>query len=181
MDNLRQPQTQNQAIQQNITRTDEPQKIHYTYDQIHTNCVHSADIIKKSFNPEVILAIGGGGLIPARMIRSKIDLPIYVVSLSTYDENNTPVDTPRIVQWMDFTALRNKRILIVDEVDDTRKTLGFLTNKLVNEEGINKANLGVFVIHNKMKQKHTSLEELNVYYYHPGIMIEDKWIVYPWE
>ena len=159
----------------------EPQKIHYTYNQIHINCIQSAEIIKKSFKPDVILAIGGGGLIPARMLRGKLDIPIYVVSLTTYDQNNSPIDTPQVVQWMDFTNLRNKRILIVDEVDDTRKTLKFLTDKLVNEEGLNKDNLGVFVIHNKIKQKQVSLEDLNVYYYHHGIVIEDKWIVYPWE
>ena len=164
-----------------VQSRNEPQKKHFTFDQIFDTCVQSAEIIKKSFNPDVILAIGGGGLIPARMLRGKLDVPIYVVSLTTYDENNSQIDTPQVVQWMDFSNLRDKKILIVDEVDDTRKTLGFLTNKLVNEEQINMRNLGVFVLHNKTKPKKVQLKDLNVSYYQPGVHLPDIWIVYPWE
>ena len=160
---------------------EEPLKIHFTYDQIHESCIQSAEIIKKSFNPDVILAIGGGGLIPSRIMREKLGAPIYVVSLSTYDENDNQIDVPRIIQWMDFSDLRDKKILIVDEVDDTRKTLGFLTDRLVDEEGINMRNLGIFVLHNKTKQKHVDLTDLKVYYYHPSTHLPDKWIVYPWD
>lgn len=159
----------------------EPQKIHFTYDQIHDTCIQSAEIIKKSFNPDIILAIGGGGLIPARMLRGKLDVPIYVVSLTTYDENNRPMDTPQVVQWMDFSHLKDKKILIVNEVDDTRKILGFVSDKLVYGEGINMRNLGAFVLHNKTKTKHVDLKDLNVSYYQPGVHLPDKWIVYPWD
>ena len=160
---------------------EEPQKIHFTYDQIHDTCIQSAEIIKKSFNPDIMLAIGGGGLIPARIMREKLKVPVYVVTVSTYDENENQIDIPRIIQWMDFSDLKDKKILIVDEVDDTRKTLGFVTDKLVNEEGINMRNIGVFVLHNKTKPKDVSLKDLNVSYYQPGVHLPDKWIVYPWD
>lgn len=159
----------------------ETSKVYYTYNKIDHTCRSSASFIKRSFNPDVILAIGGGGLIPARILRTDLNVPIYVVSLSTYCEDNTPIKIPRVVQWMDFADLRGKKILIVDEVDDTRKTLGFLTDKLVNEEGILKKNLGVFVIHNKIKKKQVDLSNLNIHYYTPGEEVEDKWIVYPWD
>ena len=48
------------------------------------------------------------------------------------------------------------------------KTLGFVTDKLAHEEGINMRNIGVFVLpyldlfHNKTKPKHVSLKDLNV-------------------
>jgi len=126
------------------------------------------------------LAIGGGGLIPARMMRNDIKVPIYVVSISTYDENNKAIDNPRIVQWMDFSKLKDKKILIVDEVDDTRKTLKFLLNKLKNE-GLKRENLGIFVIHNKLKKKDIDMYYLNISYYHSGEDVKDKWIVYPWD
>ena len=149
-------------------QTEVVEKLYFTYDQIHKTCISSAKLILKSFKPDIILAIGGGGLIPARIIRCILDIPVYVVSLSTYDKNDNQIETPRI-------------ILIVDEVDDTRKTLSFLTNKLVNEEGLSSRNLGVFVLHNKLKQKHTNLNNLNIYYYHAGKELHDKWIVYPWD
>ena len=162
-------------------QTEVVEKLYFTYDQIHKTCISSAKLILKSFKPDIILAIGGGGLIPARIIRCILDIPVYVVSLSTYDKNDNQIETPRIIQWMDFSSFKGKRILIVDEVDDTRKTLSFLTNKLVNEEGLSSRNLGVFVLHNKLKQKHTNLNNINIYYYHAGKELHDKWIVYPWD
>ena len=159
----------------------EPEKLYYSYQNIDASCRKSAKFIKDSFKPDIILAIGGGGLIPARMIRTELNVPIYVVSLSTYDENDNPIEKPRIVQWMDFSEFKNKRILIVDEVDDTRKTLKFLVDKLTNEEGLFSTNLGIFVIHNKKKEKKVSDRQLNLYYYHSAEEVEDKWIVYPWD
>ena len=157
------------------------EKLFYSYNDIHNICVEKATLINKEFVPDVILAIGGGGLIPARILRSKIDIPIYVVTLSTYDENNNPINEPRIIQWADFSELKNKRILIVDEVDDTRKTLKYLIDKLINEEKLHSENLGIFVLHNKKKDKQITLNNLNISYYISGKIVEDKWIVYPWE
>ena len=104
----------------------DPKKVYYTYDEIDFSCRTSAKYISESFKPDIILAIGGGGLIPARIMRSVINKPIYVVSISTYDNDDNPIPNPRIKQWMDFSDIKDKRILIVDEVDDTRKTLNFL-------------------------------------------------------
>ena len=157
------------------------EKLFYSYNDIHNICVEKAQMISNDFVPDVILAIGGGGLIPARILRSKIDIPIYVVTLSTYDENNNPINEPRIIQWADFSELKNKRILIVDEVDDTRKTLKYLIDKLINEEKLHSENLGIFVLHNKKKDKQITLNNLNISYYISGKIVEDKWIVYPWE
>jgi uncharacterized protein len=101
--------------------------------------------------------------------------------MSTYDENNVSIEEPRIIQWMDFSILRNKRILIVDEVDDTRKTLKYLVEKLTKEENLLRNNLGFFVLQNKKKNKTIELNELDIGYYKSGENVEDKWIEYPWE
>ena len=156
-------------------------KQYYSYCNIHDLCRKKTTEIKSDFNPDLILAIGGGGLIPARIMRSDLKLPIYVVTFSTYDDEDKPLDVPRVIQWMDFSQLKGKKILIVDEVDDTRKTLLYLVNKLVNEEDLKKEHLGVFVVHNKIKEKYLSNQGLDVSYYLSGEDVEDKWIVYPWE
>jgi hypoxanthine phosphoribosyltransferase len=156
-------------------------KQYYSYDDIHKLCCGKTQQIKSEFNPNLILAIGGGGLIPARMMRSDLKVPIYVVSLTSYDEDDKQLDTFKIIQWMDFSQIKDKRILIVDEVDDTRKTLSYIVDKLVTEENIDKSKLGVFVVHNKLKQKNSVNENLDVSYYLAGEEVEDNWIVYPWE
>ena len=155
-------------------------KIFYSYNEIHKLCIESSINIQYSFKPEIILAIGGGGLIPSRISRTYLNIPIYVVSLSLYEGENHK-NNITIIQWLNFELLKNKRILIIDEVDDTRTTLNFLINKLVNEEQIKRSNIGVFVLHNKKKHKCITIDELNIGLYHPGKEIEDKWIVYPWD
>lgn len=156
-------------------------KIKYSYYEIHQLCMNNGPKLKREFKPDVILAIGGGGLIPSRILRNSLNVPIYVVSLSTYDEENNAIDVPRVIQWMDFSELKDKKILIVDEVDDTRKTLEFVINKLTIEEKISDLNLGVFVLHNKLKSKTINKHDLNINYYCSGQNVDDIWIVYPWD
>ena len=40
----------------------------------------------QEFAPDVIVAIGGGGFIPARMLRTELKIPILAVSLELYDD-----------------------------------------------------------------------------------------------
>lgn len=148
-------------------------KLYFSYDYIHNIIISKMNQVK-SFNPDYILAIGGGGLIPARIIRSYIDKPILVVTLASYDDDKYN-DSVKIIQWINDN-FENKKILIVDEIDDTRRTLEFCINKLKDINNAN--NIGVFVVHNKLKDKCNQLKDI---YYVSGEDIEDKWVVYPWD
>ena len=149
------------------------EKIYYSYESI-TDLIK--DNIKKirDFNPDYIIAIGGGGLIPARIIRNYIKNHIYVVTLSSYD-NEDQKDNIEVIQWIDL-KLKDKKVLIIDEIDDTRKTLHYCIQrlKLVN----NANNIGVFVLQNKIKSKVGDISDIT---YMSCEDIEDKWAVYPWD
>lgn len=45
------------------------QKFYITYNQVHKLCQQSADAILKEFHPNLMIAIGGGGYVPARILR----------------------------------------------------------------------------------------------------------------
>ena len=98
-------------------------KLYYTYDEIHRAIDANASALKGAdFN--YIIAIGGGGLIPARMLRRIVDVPIIVVTVKFYSDDRI-TDEPVIVQW-DKTAvsqLKGQKCLIVDELYDTGSTL----------------------------------------------------------
>ena len=64
------------------------------------------------------------------MLRTFINVPIISLTISFYNENNQVMDTPKILQWIDKEVIKGKNILIVDEVDDTRKTLSYLVEFL---------------------------------------------------
>ena len=150
------------------------EKLYYSYDDI-TNLIKN-NVYKINKNKiDYIIAIGGGGLIPARMLRSYLNKPIYVITVSSYNDEYVK-DNIEILQWIDLD-LKDKNILIVDEIDDTRKTLDFCINRLKTRNDA--TNISVFVLQNKLKNKVSVLDDSIEYF--ACETIEDKWVVYPWD
>lgn len=149
-------------------------KIYYSYQDIH-NLVKQGSICLKDFKPDYIIAVAGGGLIPARILRTFIGVPIISVTISFYNEKNQIMDIPKILQWVDRETLKGKNILIVDEVDDTRKTLSYLVEFFRQ----NSKKLGVFVVNNKIKAKVYKIPDDVLYI--SCRENTDIWINYPWD
>jgi hypoxanthine phosphoribosyltransferase len=126
----------------------------------------------EDIQPQLIIAIGGGGYVPARILRSFLkkpgnpNIPIQAIGLSLYESLPTDVvEEPGTkvtrTQWLDFSALGSinnlvgKRILIVDEVDDTRTTLEYAVKELEKDVEEARVKLGsneqthfsIFVLH----------------------------------
>ncbi|KAK4175100.1 phosphoribosyltransferase-like protein [Triangularia setosa] len=186
------------------------EKLYVTYNDVHKLCQESAVPILAEFKPDLMIAIGGGGYVPARILRSFLkqpgspNIPIQAIGLSLYEQLPNAAD--QVVeqvghkvtrtQWLDLTALGSmknlvgKRILIVDEVDDTRTTLEYAVKELQKdvEEVRAKLNVdektefGIFVLHNKDKQKRGTLpEDVTNGRYWAARTVGDEWICYPWE
>ncbi|KAI9744095.1 MAG: hypoxanthine-guanine phosphoribosyltransferase [Claussenomyces sp. TS43310] len=194
------------------------QKVYVTYNEVHKLCQESAERILNDFKPQLMIAIGGGGYVPARMLRSFLkkpgapNIPIQAIGLSLYEElpsthpssSATPgeVEAPGTkvtrTQWLDLASLGEmqnlvgKRILIVDEVDDTRTTLEYAVKELEKDveaarqklaEKGEKTVFSIFVLHNKDKKKKGNLPEdmMNDGRYLAARTVDDVWICYPWE
>lgn len=156
------------------------EKYRFTYEDIHRTARDIARRVREGgFEPDLIVAIGSGGFIPARIIRTFLGKPILAVGVAYYDANDKPTDTPRKVQWIEEAerTLAGKRILLVDEVDDSRVTLEYCVRELLRHEP---AEVAVAVLHNKDKEKRGALPQ-NVVRYIAGRTIPDAWIVYPWD
>ena len=166
------------------------EKQYISYNNVHQLCQNSAVKIK-GFKPDIIIAIGGGGFIPARILRTFLKEPnaptvrIFAIILSLYeriegtDIEKTGVEVQR-TQWIDYEQCKldlvGKNVLIVDEVDDTRTTLHYALNELEKDaadqaksKGFDpetnpefKTNFGIFVLHNKLKPKKAELPEAMV-------------------
>lgn len=155
-------------------------KIFFSYNEIHRTIRKVAELVKASdFNPDVIVAIGTGGFIPARIIKTFLDKPILTVGLKLYDKNNQPKEAPEKIQWIDEVEkkLKGKKVLLVDEVDDSRVTLEYCLRELLSDEP---AEIAVAVLHNKNKEKRGVIpSEISKYW--AGEELPDKWICYPWD
>ncbi|RMJ26892.1 phosphoribosyltransferase [Aspergillus sp. HF37] len=186
-----------------------PQKVYVTYNQVHKLCQTSGDKILDTFQPNLMIAIGGGGYVPARILRSFLkrpgqpNIPIQAIGLSLYEDlgRGDPEEVPGTkvtrTQWLDLSSLEmanliGKNILIVDEVDDTRTTLEYAVRELQKDVETAKKHLGredettrffVFVLHNKDKPKKGVLpfQMVESGQYHSSLTTDDVWICYPWE
>ncbi|OCH93641.1 PRTase-like protein [Obba rivulosa] len=180
----------------------EPEHIRATYEDIHKLIRASAEKIKE-FKPDILIAIG---FFPARVLRTflkdtsrKGNIPIYAIGLSLYESlpGMTAEQIGREVvrtQWLGpetAHVLLGKRALIVDEVDDSRKTLHYAISELQkdverdlealpeSEREAQRTQFAIFVVHNKLKPKLAELPADIPYY--AGAEVEDLWLDYPWE
>jgi len=149
----------------------------YSYVDIHRTIANVVEGVTK-FKPDVIIAIGGGGLIPARMLRTYLEIPILVVTLNLYDDKtNTIREKVKKIQWLDSDSIRGKRVVVVDDVDDSRKTMLFCLEELQSVN--NPEAIAVAVIHCKLRKKVGKFPEGVAFF--AGENIPDVWIKYPWE
>ena len=127
------------------------------YSQIHNTVKSLAARIRESgFDPDVIVAIGSGGFVPARILKTFLGKPILTVGISYYGADNTPSSTPRTIQWIDEVEkkLSGRKVLLVDEVDDSRVTLEYCLRELLRHGA---REIAVAVLHNKLKEKRGKL------------------------
>jgi len=72
---------------------------------------------------DLIVAIGQGGIIPASLVADKLKLDMKILWLNFRDENNKiKYKSPKLTKKFDI-KLKNKKILLVDDVNRTGKTL----------------------------------------------------------
>jgi uncharacterized protein len=155
-------------------------KMYLSYEDIHLTVTHLAEkIMSDGFETDVMVAIGTGGFIPARILKTYLEKPILTVGISYYGPDNKPLENPYTIQWIDEVEkkLYGKRILLVDEVDDSRVTLEYCLRELLRHDP---AEIAVAVLHNKNKEKRGVIPP-EIHRYYVGKELEDRWIVYPWD
>jgi hypoxanthine phosphoribosyltransferase len=158
------------------------EKYYVKYEDVHREAENLYNIISSSgFSPDVIIAIGTGGFIPARILKSFFKKPIICITIGYYDKNDKLQDKTNKIQWIqkgsnEHMMIKNKKILIVDELDDTRSSLQYVTNGMLEYEP---SEIAVGILHNKIKEKKGVLDKRIKYFY--SKQIPDKWIIYPWE
>lgn len=134
-----------------------------TYEDIHIMIRDISNKVREEFNPDLMVAIGGGGFFPARVLRTFLkkrdtanpqklrNIPIQAIGLSLYEEvegvSGEKIGTEVIrTQWLDTGrsdssakpgndagGLLGKNVLIVDEVDDSRTTLHYAYHELLQD------------------------------------------------
>ena len=141
-----------------------------TWNQIYQMLLNLADKIRKNgFKPDIIVGVSRGGWPPARVLSDLLDNPnLANVRAEFYIGVAETKGEPVLTQPVSMNV-EDKKVLVVDEVADTGKSL-----KLVKEHLLNSG---------------ASEVKIATVYYKPWSIVKPDyyekesslWIVFPWE
>jgi len=95
-----------------------------------------SEVIKKieldKYNPEVIIGLARGGLVPARLISDRMQIKdLYAVKTEHWGITATPDGQARITQTLPIN-ISGKRVLVVDDITDTGQSLSLAVDHVKN-------------------------------------------------
>jgi uncharacterized protein len=121
---------------------------------------------------DALLAISRGGLVPCCLLSEQMDMRnILVAAVMYYTGTGQTMDRPLFLQFPDDILLADKRILVIDDVWDSGKTIMAVKERL-HSVGCHH---DVATLH--YKPRHSWFPECPDYY----VEATEDWIVYPWE
>ncbi|RKR73751.1 phosphoribosyltransferase [Frondihabitans australicus] len=127
------------------------------------------DVLGSGFRPDVIVAIARGGLVLAGAIAYALDTKMCgSINVEFYTGVNSVLDAPVVLPpALDAPSLAGKRVLLVDDVSDSGRTLELVRN-LLREIG---ADVHTVCLYAKPR---TILEPDHVWRH------TADWITFPW-
>jgi xanthine phosphoribosyltransferase len=159
-------------------------KIYYTWQDVERQ---TQEILRQiqldDWRPDYVVGLARGGLVPANLISQYLEVPMECLKVSLRDDASQPESN----LWMAEDAFEQKRILIVDDINDSGATLNWIQedwmsgalpdNPKWTEIWGDTVRVAVLV------DNESSASELNVSYSAVGLnkAEEDCWIVFPWE
>lgn len=126
-------------------------------------------IIADGFEPEVVVAIARGGLLPAGSVAYGLGVKnCGAINVEFYTGIGTVLDAPEVLPpALDMTYLDGRRVLLVDDVADSGRTLA-LAVRLLQEKGADVRSATIYT-------KPTTIIQPDYSWRHT-----DLWIDFPW-
>jgi uncharacterized protein len=176
-------------------------KIYYSWQDVENQTQEILRQLQRdAWMPDYVVGLTRGGLVPANLISQYLEVRMETLNVSLRDNNMGPesnlwmaedafgyvVDNETVLAEFDY-ALTAKKILIVDDINDTGATLNWIREDWQS---------GCLPAHQRWKgvwgnnvrvatlvDNEASKSELNVNYSAVGLnkAEEDVWIVFPWE
>ncbi|NOR48143.1 MAG: phosphoribosyltransferase [Methanosarcinaceae archaeon] len=141
------------------------------WDETYTLACELVHLIKDSgLGFDIVVAIGRGGYVPARVVCDRmlyndltsIKIEHYTMGADSYDE--------AVVRFPLSTDIQDMRVLVIDDITDTGKTLEQAVEYL--------AGFRPKSIHTAVLQHKTCSDFVPDFY--AETITEWKWIIYPW-
>jgi hypoxanthine phosphoribosyltransferase len=154
-------------------------KIYYTWQDVEKMCVNIVtQMYKDNWKPDYIVGITRGGNVPATIISNMtgIRCEALKVSLRDDDKGETRTDMSR------DAFLDRKKILIVDDINDTGSTFEWIQNDWKSSMNTGENPWGDTVRFAVLTENLSSkFDGVSYHCDEVNKAEEDCWLVYPWE
>lgn len=121
--------------------------------------------------PDVVMVISRGGLVPGGMLAYRLGWrDILVAAVIVYDEHGNMGD-PAFLQFPEDGLLRDRHVLVIDEVWDSGTTIAAVVERIVAAGG----RPTTAVLHYKPTRSRVDLEPDHF------VVETDAWVVYPFK
>ncbi|WP_068429356.1 phosphoribosyltransferase [Piscicoccus intestinalis] len=141
-----------------------------TWERFGTCCRELArQIADSGFEPEVLIAVARGGMLPGGGLSYALGVKLTdAINVEFYtDVHETLPDPVLLAPMLDTDSIEGKRVLVVDDVVDSGRTLALVLDLLTNV-GAQPRSAVVYA-------KPTTVVEPDYVWART-----DKWIVFPW-
>ena len=143
------------------------------------NVHHGLFLLEKTlrdvnFIPDVIVAVGRGGLVPGTLFAYRFNIKrVLNYSVQSYNDREQG-DTIQVIQEPNNNMLeyKDKNVLIFDDLSDTGNTLQYITDRLKKDFGITNVKTATLCI-----KKHANF----IPDFYVQVYPSDTWLVFPWE
>jgi hypoxanthine phosphoribosyltransferase len=158
-------------------------KVYYTWQDVERQTQEILRQLQRdAWMPDYVVGLTRGGLVPANLISQYLEVPMECLKVSLRDGNE-----PESNLWMAEDAYNGKKILIVDDINDSGATLNWIKQDW-QESCLPEAARWFKAWSNNVRvavlcDNESSESELNISYSAVGLnkAEEDCWIVFPWE
>ena len=142
---------------------------HPSWFDVEDACLKIYSQMKEdNYRPECIVGLLRGGVVPGRIFSDYYDilLDFFALDVKLYDRIGVMRDKPEIKAF--YGDVKNKKILIVDDIWDSGKTMEAVLDYLGDED----------IVTATLYWKETAKGKPD---YYAEVAIENEWIVFPFE